>query len=417
MKILFTLLLAFSLRIMSMDKPIIPGVTLEGLRTCPKGHKFSPDGNRLLVHADEVEAPDLRIFETTTGKLLARIATANPEGYKWSPQGTFVAVRQDDVVHVYTQEGTLRCKIDIPLWYHIKFSNNEQQIYCGQKESSSRIAVFATTLGNNNLGKLPIEGRLGSIDPLDERIAVFGSGNTIFFSTTDFKELAKVPGWVTGYSFDGQLCAAHVYTNNADVKLALYNRASECLATFDSRSLRAIFATINDSKTILSGSYYKSEAHFAIQDPAQPPLVLNRSQYDAKMFSSWDSTSLITLKEEVQLNDDVFKGYDYFTRVYVADRADEKLDPAKSVLLPGCFGRICYTRDPDVILVGTAHILNLKNCQVISPEYASSKGMQLRRRKIKDLISKMGAYLDVARSNGKASVCIIPLEWKKGVTK
>lgn len=417
----------------AMEPPISPDIVLKGLNREPIAHKFSPQADKVLIHSGH-EANSLYIYETATGTCLATIA-AKIQGFKWSPQGSFVAVKTrdkedtggqlKDTWHIYTNTGALVTEFGMDCFSKMKFSNDEKQIYYWPHPDSLTEEDAQVTVVDPYTGKIVAQlsdqkvkqNKLVAIDPLDKLIAVVSGKKTNFFSRDTFATSAELPLRITCYSPDGSLIGAYNWTELGG-QHSVFNRVFQCVAVIAPSLSYGCYATINGANTILAAySYYGPETSFSLTNPESMPVYLHNSMMTTlRSFSSWDGTRRITLKQEAVSKEapDLFCGYNDFTRVFVTDIADETLDTDKSILLPGTICRILYTHDQDVVVMGRRHIVNLKTCQAISSKYGTQKEVEsIRRRKVKQLISKTGAYLDVINKNGDESVCIRKLDWNK----
>lgn len=409
-KILYFALGLLHLSVLAMDKqPIKQEVILRDERMSPQSHKFSPQGDKIALHTKEEGFEDtLCIYHADTGNFHREISAGKLKGYKWSPQGSYLLLRTEQAALIHSAEGGNRIgELKMPSWMHVRFSNDERHIYTGEKDAPSIITVF----NRNGIARAQLQkGRLGPIDPLDEQVASV-LHNTSFFSTDTFEKVAEIPARLTCYSADGSLMGA--YTWNAEGgEHSLFNRAFECIRRFTFDKRMGPFATINPEKMILTAYYTNCETRFEIGNSGKAPIhVTHYSDQETKSFFSLDGARQITLKCEGEFKDEVdfFAPYRHFTRIYVSDSDDEELERAKSVRLPGVLSRILYTHDPDILFLANGDILNLKTCEIIKTN-VNVKPPELYTKKVKHLISKMGAYLDVQIKNGDEIVAIRQLK-------
>lgn len=411
------LVLFFSLPCSAMDSPLIPQeVVLKDKEKKERllSHKFNPQGTKILIHMKENAVEDLCIYDTSNGDFLEGIPVFDLCGYKWSPKGTYIGIRESEVTHITSETGQEVGHVGVSDLFHVRFSNDEKQIYAGDKFGPSEITVFNPK--GIQLAQLA-KGRLGPVDPLDEQIASVSSvfHNTSFFSTKTFEKVGEIPARLTCYSPDGSLMGAYAWKPEGGVH-SLFNRALVCLREFTFEKRMGPFATINPAKTVLTAYYSDSETNFEIRNMGKAPVHAKHAGEDSvKSFFSWDGSRLITLKHEQELKKDItdfFEHYNHFTRICVSDLDNEKLDREKNVLLPGIINKIFYTCDPDVIFLANGYILNLKTCQIIMAT-AHLKRRELYTKKAKHLISKMGTYLDMQTKNNEEVAVIRPLKWNK----
>lgn len=399
----------FPLMLLSMDEPVAQkDIVLESLTVRPESHKFSPLGDKLLVHAKEDGCNDLRIYKTATGKLIKKIPVIESTKYKWSPKGSFILTRTRDAVQIYKADASRITQLEVPIWFHVRFSDDERCVYSGDKLGKSNITVFESNTGKQ-LAQLSTDGRLGVVDPLNKQIASVNE-ETVFFSADSFEKSGGIPARLTCYSNDGSLMGAYSWADGESVH-SLFNRMLQCITKFDSGRCAGCFATINPAKTILTAYYTDVETNIMISNPEQK-VRLNKQFYVHK-FSSWDGTRRITLKQESKLPEDYSKPTEYSTRVFITDLADETLDMASSIVLKGSIDRIFYTSDPNVILVGKMHVLNLKTKQIVNTAYGTSAPMVSKQRKIKHLVSALGMYLAAKDKNGQEAMTVAQLDWNK----
>lgn len=408
------LLLIFSVSVPAMDKPLAPTEVLLKDKEDEEtifSYKFNPQGTKLLIHMNDKVVEDLCIYDTSNGDFLEGIPVSGLRSYKWSPQGSYIVIRENEVTHIASEVGQKVAHLHIPMYFHVRFSNDERHIYTGDKLAPSNITVFDQK--GTQLAQLA-EGRLGPVDPLDEQIAsVFH--NTSFFSTKTFEKVGQMPARLTCYSPDGALMGAYTWHSEGGVH-SLFTRALVCIREFRFDKRMGPFATINPEKTILTAYYSDSETNFELENSGKAPVhVTHRSDHETKSYFSLDGTRRITLKRERELkkeDTDLLEPYNHFTRISVSDSGDEKLERAKSILLPGVLSTILYTRDPDILFLTNGYILNLKTCEIIKTN-VGVKQRELYTKKIKQLISIMGTYLDVQIKNGDEIVAIRPLKWAK----
>lgn len=430
---LWCLLLLFSLICQAMDKSTgLKQVVLQDKEDneYPVSHKFNAQGSRLLVHLKEQTGDpkfeSLCIYDASNGEFLKEIngSINNMRGYKWSPNGSFIVVRKADNTQIYSEKSDTSVNLDVPLWFGIKFSNDERQVYAADKHQVGILTVFNPKNGQK-LAELP-KGKLYAIDPLTKLIAS-SHEKTSFFSTDTFEKLGEIDDSIRCYSQDGSLMGAWRWIGgDQGGQHLLYNRKFECVRTFEPGKGLGCFATIHPEENNYIAYYSDKETSFDMATDGQKTDLSHRDINSCQDFFSWNGTMQIRLqhaKQPIELADlkkvvdcpskvqEFFSQFDTSTHVVVTDLKDNKQPIMQHMVLSEDIKRIFYTSNPNVILVGTKHIVNIKTGQAITTQYGTQKQMESKKRKMKHIISALGAYLDVVTREGQTEVVIRQIDW------
>lgn len=420
-------MLLFSLFCPAMDKPLVPKeVVLKDKedKGYPVSHKFNPQGTKLLVHRKEAKFDTLCVYDTSKGEFLGEIDTDGMTGYKWSPSGSFIVVKREDNTKLYPEDGKNVVHLDMLSWFGLKFSKDEHHVYAADKHEFSTLTVFNPKNGQK-LAELP-EGKLYAIDPLNKLIAS-SHQKTSFFSTETLEKIGEIDDSIRCYSQDGSLMGAwHWIGGDQGGHHSLYNRKFECVRTFEPKKGLGCFATIHPEENNFIAFNTDAETSFDMETGKQKTDLSHCDIDRSQDFFSWNGTMQIRLrhaKQPIALEDlkkvvdcpsklrEFFSQFDTSTHVSVADLKDNKQPITQHIVLSEDIKRIFYTSNPNVILVGIKHIVNLKTGQVITTQYGTQKQMEPNKRKIKHLISTLGAYVDVMTKEGEESVVIRQLDW------